>query len=399
MTRRLSAVVLVLTLPALPAQARPLQSEPPSPPEAAALLEAAAGAILGMRTAVYEARAEVQTASASRVTTGSVRLARLDYSDPIGGRVALEGQERLGHGNAEPFAAAYDGQAVRRIHAAHKKLVQGDVMYGGETLLKSGTGKAILLQELLAEEPLADERKVPGATCRGIEEVEGVPCHVVGVEFGESQAAATWYLGVEDHLPRRVMRQFRSASGKPVTSVLTLSGLRVDTALDDSTFDLEKPEGFTLEVVGRKPAPTLQVGDMVPDFTLVDDQGRMHTLSAYRGRLVLLEFWASWCTYCKKSMPAVQKMQDTYSPRGLAVLAINYREGEQVNPGAFVRNQGYSYPVLLNGSQVEPLFRIGPIPSFYLVGPDGRLVHKEGGFNEEREVRLIEQIEKHLARR
>ena len=64
----------------------------------------------------------------------------------------------------------------------------------------------------------------------------------------------------------------------------------------------------------------------VPDFSLPDMDGELHTLQDYRGKVVLINFWATWCPPCRREMPALEKLYNTLADEGFAVLAINQWE-------------------------------------------------------------------------
>ena len=86
------------------------------------------------------------------------------------------------------------------------------------------------------------------------------------------------------------------------------------------------PPGST--TAGAIPAP--QEGFLAPDFELVTLDGEMISLSEMRGRVVLLNFWASWCPPCRKEMPAMQKIFDEYGPDGFVILAVNSTNQDRV---------------------------------------------------------------------
>ncbi len=69
-----------------------------------------------------------------------------------------------------------------------------------------------------------------------------------------------------------------------------------------------------------------RLGGVAPDFTSWDLDGKKVGLADFRGRTVLLSFWATWCTACRDEMPALQALRDRYTPDGFSVLAVNYRE-------------------------------------------------------------------------
>ncbi len=114
-------------------------------------------------------------------------------------------------------------------------------------------------------------------------------------------------------------------------------------------------------------------GDMAPDFTLntLDDQPVK--LSAYRGRPVLLFFWATWCHYCKEEMPSIQEVYQAYKSSGLAVLAVEV--GENASDGrAFRKNSGYTFPILNDSrSQVFSLYDGTGFPTNYFIDAEGRI--------------------------
>jgi thiol-disulfide isomerase/thioredoxin len=364
-------------------------------PDAQMVLEAAAESMRSLRTATYEARLELRGGTSWRIVTGRVQLAKFDYCDPIGGRLAVRGEiTRSSSPDGEPFEAVYDGQWMRWLRADKGVLLEGQAGYGGEELLQGSFG-AIVCRALLEADPLAALQGASEVTSSGRTEIDGVPCDVVEARLDDSGRTVRWSIGVEDRLPRRIRQTFRSARGNEVESELTLSNLRVDTEFDPAVFQIVAPEGITVERVGRKPPPPLNVGDLAPDWTLNGSDGRPHKLSDYRGRLVVLEFWSSECKYCLWAMPAMQLMHDMFADRGVAFFSANCREKGDVDPVAFVRKRGFTYTVLVGGNEITPAYRVGGIPAFYLIGPEGRLLHRQSGFSEEAERRLIEFIERY----
>jgi thiol-disulfide isomerase/thioredoxin len=352
--------------------------------------------MLSVRTATYDAKLELRGGSSWRVVTGRVQLAKVDSSDPIGGRLAIRG-EITGSSSPgkEAFEAAYDGQWMRRLRAGSRVLLQGQPGFGGEELLKGSFG-ALILRDFLATEPLATERAAPELSVSGRAEIDGVQCDVVEVRLDDSGRRVEWYFGVDDRLPRKMLRRFRSARGNEVESELVLSNLQVNTDIDPAAFEIGIPDGFTLETVGKKPPPVLSIGDLVPSWTVQGSDGKMHELSDYRGKLVILDFWASWCPHCRRSMPAIQRMHDTYGQRGVAILALNCRDRGDVDPLAFVRDKGFTYFVA-DGNDVAIQYRVGSVPAFYVISPEGRLLYRQSGYDQEKEQQLIDLIESFLA--
>ena len=117
--------------------------------------------------------------------------------------------------------------------------------------------------------------------------------------------------------------------------------------------------------------PTRQAA---PDFTVYDGEGNAHKLSDYRGKPVVLNFWASWCGPCKMEMP---DFDETYSEYGDQVhfLMVNLTDGSQETvetASAFISEQGYSFPVLFDTDRSGAIaYGVSAVPVTYFIDADG----------------------------
>jgi peroxiredoxin len=108
-------------------------------------------------------------------------------------------------------------------------------------------------------------------------------------------------------------------------------------------------------------------------FTLRDLAGKNGKLSALRGKVVLVNFWATWCPPCRKEMPDLATLHSEFGPRGLVILAISDEELAKVEP--FVKQHSYPFPMLLDpGRTVHTLFGVDGIPKSFVYDRDGKLV-------------------------
>lgn len=363
-------------------------------PDATSVIISAAEAMMDVRSASYDGRLEMEGGRKRRTVTGKVLIEKTDFSDTIGAKIAIRGKlSGAGVEGTESFEAAYNGAMVRRLLGGSNVVMQADLGYGGEELLRGAFG-ALILMNFLSLEPYALELGDVELSYEGTEITGGTTCDII--QARHPRAVVRWYLGAEDRLPRKQERQFLSADGTRVKSELTLRNLVVNRDIDDADFEIEVPPAATLEMVGRKPPPTINVGDVVPDWTLTDSDGKQTTLSDYRGQVVLLDFWASWCPHCKRAMPAMQRLHDEYENRGVAVFGINCRDHGDVEPGKLVRDRGFSYPVILDGNKIAPQYRVMGLPAFFIIDKDGRLVHSHAGFPADAEAKLKSIIERHL---
>jgi peroxiredoxin len=135
--------------------------------------------------------------------------------------------------------------------------------------------------------------------------------------------------------------------------------------------------GFAVyQTVNQKDDDAPEVGDPAPDFQLTSLDGKPVKLSDYRGRYVLLNFWATWCPPCREEMPALEETYRAYRDRGWVVLGVNIAE-TKVTVGGFVRQQGVTFPIVLDSDRsVTERYHVEPIPTSYLIGPDGRIRKK-----------------------
>ncbi|MBZ5626817.1 MAG: TlpA family protein disulfide reductase [Acidobacteriia bacterium] len=110
-----------------------------------------------------------------------------------------------------------------------------------------------------------------------------------------------------------------------------------------------------------------------PEFTLSDLRGVKWSLNDLRGKVVLVNFWATWCPPCRKEMPDMEGLYQRFGPRGLVILAISDEDAGKVEP--FIGEHKYTYPILLDpGRKVNQLLGVEGIPKSFLYGRDGKLV-------------------------
>ncbi len=126
--------------------------------------------------------------------------------------------------------------------------------------------------------------------------------------------------------------------------------------------------------------------DQENDFTLAALDGKSYTLSALRGRVVLLNFWATWCPPCRKEMPDMDKLYRELAQKGLTVLAVSDEKRDVVE--GFLQKQSYTFPVLLDpGRKVHTDFGVESIPKSFLFDRQGKLVAQAIDMRTERQFR------------
>ena len=109
------------------------------------------------------------------------------------------------------------------------------------------------------------------------------------------------------------------------------------------------------------------------DFTLIDLHGKTWRLSELRGKVVLVNFWATWCPPCRKEMPDLEALYNRFKGQGLVILAISDEELGKVQP--FIAERKITYPVMLDpGRKVNEMFQVEGIPKSFVYNREGRLV-------------------------
>lgn len=130
--------------------------------------------------------------------------------------------------------------------------------------------------------------------------------------------------------------------------------------------------GVFILIPGARSNPDPVVGVQVENFVLQDLQGRSIQLSQYRGKVVVLNFWATWCIPCKDEMPLLQKYADTLKSK-VIVLGVNSQEAI-VDVKAFVDANAISFPIALDGNgEILRKFLVHNYPTTFFIDPNGIL--------------------------
>jgi thiol-disulfide isomerase/thioredoxin len=122
--------------------------------------------------------------------------------------------------------------------------------------------------------------------------------------------------------------------------------------------------------------PSAAVGQSqkAPPLALKDLRGRAHRLEDYRGKVVLLNFWATWCPPCRAEVPDLVKWQREYGASGLQVIGVTYPPTDRAQVRAFVRRHNVTYPVLLGTRATKALFFEGEtLPVTVVIDGEGNV--------------------------
>jgi thiol-disulfide isomerase/thioredoxin len=238
-------------------------------------------------------------------------------------------------------------------------------------------------------------------------DIAGTPhdCWVVQCDLGtpqalagdsSAQATATFWIDrarlLVLHDSTAVTTQ-NAATGARVgmDQVTTFRVGQVNEPLPDSLFVFAVPEGArqveSFQMPGQEKAAAGLVGRQAPAFALNDVSGRRVSLAGLKGRVVVLDFWATWCKPCRIEMPRVEKLYKELKPKGLAVLGVNFGE-TPATVKRYLSQTPCAFPIVLDrDTNVSILYKADAIPTLVVIDRAGIVRSYFQGVQDESDLR------------
>lgn len=142
------------------------------------------------------------------------------------------------------------------------------------------------------------------------------------------------------------------------------------------------------------------VNSPAPDFTAKDLNGNSIKLSDLKGKVIILDFWASWCIPCKKSMPYLIELYDSRRADSLIVLGINVdTQLDKIREFQSAINAEITFPVFFdNEAKIPPFYNVESMPTTIVINKEGIIKYKEAGFNTDLKDKLDKTVKDLLAK-
>lgn len=140
-----------------------------------------------------------------------------------------------------------------------------------------------------------------------------------------------------------------------------------------------------------------KLGPIAPDFTLTDLEGRTVCLSDHNGKVVLINFWATWAPPCIKEMPLLNNFYQMMKDEDIVLLSISVDEGDKSKVESFMKKKNFNFPVLLDPeARIAGLYRTTGIPESFIIRKDGTVDNKIEGAIDWTSPKVIEYFQKLL---
>ncbi len=229
------------------------------------------------------------------------------------------------------------------------------------------------------------------------------------LSFSHDSVDSKVYVDPSTLLIRHVRRDMSGKLNKrgvptPATAIVSIDYMKalVNEPVDQKAFTLAIPENATLI---RQPAANVEmrtnnaatpIGSEAPDFELKDAGGKSRTLGEFAGKVLVLDFWATWCGPCRAGMPHLDKLLKANAEKGLVVFAVNLRETPE-KAQKFIDDNSLSLEVLYDDGKVAQKYGVSGIPHSVVIGRDGKVAAVVVGYSTG-DQRLTKAVEAALAK-
>jgi thiol-disulfide isomerase/thioredoxin len=370
------------------------------------LLERTAQALKGLSSFSYSGKATTQGATTPSygATIGAQKTESGTWA------ILVSGTTTNPDGSAREVHVAYDGVTGRALNDADKVVTESNAANENDVRLffMSQDAGPLVPWELIGADPLSIAKNGV-LELDGRANVDGFDCSVVQVTRSRADASkeiTRYFVSPGDALPRRIEQVERVGSAN-ITRTLDLAELKVNEKLAPAQFAISVPDGYTVKSANKKPArpqappPSERVdrddgianGAKAPGWKMKNAGGVEKSLGDFKGKVVVMDFWGTWCPPCRASMPAIQKVHEKFKGKPVAVLGMNIEHNAKADPAGFMEKNGYTYELFPKAEQVVNDYKIRAFPTLLVISPEGTIVFSEVGYSADLEQKLSKAIE------
>ena len=217
------------------------------------------------------------------------------------------------------------------------------------------------------------------------ENYQGKPCQVVNI-MSEGKLNLSFWLGTQDHLIHKVEATTPVYEGS--TLIMEFSKVQAGLPVQLETYQPKIPEGFqVVEYSGKYP----KIGSMAKDWSVTTYQGKTLKLADLKGKVVVIDFWATWCRPCLQAMPHLQKLADKYHAQGLTVIGLTTQE--KGKPQKMAKKLKIRYAIA-DGEVVAKQYKVDSLPFAIVIGKDGKVVDFFNGYLGSETDEMLEKVVK-----
>lgn len=354
------------------------------------ILKASAGKINSLKNISYN----IYTENAHEKITADVTIERGGvYTLYDGSRFKVKGIALSDHGS-EQISFAYNGTSFDYIDIKTQELVKlenpdykkigrtGMIVY--DQLIPAPYWQKIpfenILKQLTHAEVLNDT-VIYNISCNRIK----VNMEVNNEAMGKIKLESVWFIDKETKL---ICGQ-QTRSGKTFIKVKA-----VNEALNENYFNIASAGIKTITGLEPKNDGLLAIGTKAPDWTLPSSLGKQMSLHELKGKVVLLDFWGTWCVPCLRAMPDIQAIHSTFKDQPVEIIGVSVETESNADPLGYVKRKGYTYPIVTEGHKITRDYKVVQFPTVYIIDKNGIIIHAEHSGNRENFMGdLIKQIQ------
>ena len=210
-----------------------------------------------------------------------------------------------------------------------------------------------------------------------IEEVDGKQYYVIkNRAITEHLDISRYYFGVEDGYYYGSTLEVGKGIDHKITKTW-ISDLKINTKLPE-VFELDIPADYivTRPTKSREIPEPLKVGTMAPNWVLKDSKGQVRKLTDFRGEIVLLDFWATWCGSCKANMPKIEKLHKSYKDKGLRILGVLAMDSKREEAAKkYFESKGYTFDLIFGNKEMDKTYGLPHLPTYIIIDREGKVVY------------------------